>query len=114
MGGRPSSASSAVSASAGEDEAADEKRGNFLCVCDKVSLFSDDHNGYLGAEGFADDRIVLYHNQGDQKPIKFSDCMFEILPQHNYSAQKALKKHKKKMAQKQAAAEEAAVDAAKG
>lgn len=35
-------------------------------------MYSEDHNGFLGAEGFADNRILLYHCQGDQKPIKFS------------------------------------------
>ena len=37
-----------------------------------VSMFSEDYNGYLGAEGFADNRIMLNHCTGDDKPIKFS------------------------------------------
>ena len=32
--------------------------------------------------------------------IILADCMFQILPQHNYAAHKALKKHKKKIAAK--------------
>ena len=29
-----------------------------------------------------------------------ADCVFQIMPQHNYTAHKALKKHRKKMAAK--------------
>merc|ERR1711988_184186 len=111
--GRPSSAGTVVSSS-GDDGGADDKKGNFLCLCDTISLYSEDHNAFLGAEGFADNRTLMYVGSGEEKPIKFSDCMFQIMPQHNYAAFKALKKHKKKMIARAAAEAEAAADALKG
>jgi len=96
-----------------EESALEGRGGNFLGVGDELTLYSEDHNGYLGAEGFADNRMLLYQCYGEAKPIKFTDCLFRILPQYTYQAHKALKKHKKKMIAKAEAEAEAAADAAR-
>jgi hypothetical protein len=78
---------------------------NALKLGDVISLFSEEGNGYLASEGSCDVRILLYHNVTDylgasQKPWKFSDCLFRVLPQHANGQEKALRKFNKKLAAK--------------
>ena len=74
-----------------------------LKLGDVISLFSDEGNGYLASEGSCDVRTLLYKNVTDilgnniQKPWKFNDCLFRVLPQHAFTSAKLLRKLNKKL-----------------
>jgi len=81
----------------------DDDKSNYLRFSDTLAFYAEEGDGYLASEGFADERVVLYHNEGgadDFKTTKFSDCVFEMLPIHEYHAMKTLKKYRKRKAAK--------------
>ena len=83
-----------------------EAEANALKLGDVISLFSQEGNGFLASEGSCDFRTLLYHVVSDeignnpQMPLKFSDCLFRVLPQLANTQAKALRKLSKKMAAK--------------
>ena len=51
----------------------DEDGGpNFLAYGHTLAFYAEEGDGYLAAEGFADERCLLYHNQGEAKTRQFS------------------------------------------
>ena len=83
-----------------------EAEANALNLGDVISLFSQEGNGYLASEGSCDFRTLLYHiitdeiGNNDQKPLKFSDCLFRVVPLLANTQAKALRKLTKKMSAK--------------
>ena len=53
----------------------DDDKSNYLRFSDTLAFYAEEGDGYLASEGFADERVVLYHNEGgaeDFKTTKFS------------------------------------------
>eukprot|EP01095_Lingulamoeba_sp_RSL-Kostka_P003958 TRINITY_DN15076_c0_g1_i1.p1 TRINITY_DN15076_c0_g1~~TRINITY_DN15076_c0_g1_i1.p1 ORF type:complete len:171 (+),score=45.97 TRINITY_DN15076_c0_g1_i1:248-760(+) len=62
----------------------------FLCMGDKISLYSIDGNGYLTSEGFTDTNCYVEKSSKRRLPKNFNDCVYTIVPRYKYDAHNAL------------------------
>ena len=71
---------------------AENQEEGFLHIGDKVILFEDDANGYLGSSGFSTTQLGV-RPRGDQDFLKFGvgESVFQIRQQQNYSVTKQMR-----------------------
>lgn len=69
---------------------------NFAHMGDIISLFAEDSSssfttgGFINSLGQVDNRCIVQPLSGDLKqvPRKYRDCLFKVMPQMRYSAQR--------------------------
>ena len=113
-GGAPGAVGAGAGAGAGEEE---EQR--VLSIGDVVTLFNVEQRGFLFSDGICDSSTYLAKNQPapsggggggggfERPPRQYGNCLFEVCPMLQYTAQKQMHKTQKaiaRLAEEQAAA----------
>ena len=66
---------------AGNSFATTNQSQNAICVGDKISLFVEDFNGFVSADGFTDNSLSVMCLRQDEICVpRFESCVFQVRP----------------------------------
>ena len=62
-----------------------EPHGSAICVGDMISLFVEDLNGFVSADGFTEDSLNVKCLRSDEICVpRFESCVFQVQVEQNY------------------------------
>jgi hypothetical protein len=84
---QPAAQAPALQAHAGAAAPGAEPHGSAICVGDMISLFVEDLNGFVSADGFTEDSLNVKCLRSDEICVpRFESCVFQVQVKQNYHA----------------------------